>query len=145
MHNTCYARDFVLWVESQSELLREKQFQRLDLDNLIEELMGMASNRRHELQSRLEVLIMHLLKCEFQPQMRTPSWLSTIHTQRFAIELCLEESPSLHKLVDDYAQRRYASAVRHAMIETGLPKTAFPATNPYTPKQLLDPDFIPLP
>jgi uncharacterized NAD(P)/FAD-binding protein YdhS len=55
----------------------------------------------------------------------------------------LEDSPSLGILVRSYVGSQYPRAVEQAVIETGLPKTTFPTSSPYTEQQLLDFDFIP--
>jgi hypothetical protein len=59
------------------------------------------------------------------------------------IEDLLEDSPSLKTLVGPYIQDEYKRAVRQAVLETGLPRTTFPAELPYTEQQLFDFDFIP--
>jgi hypothetical protein len=138
-----YEDDFALWMEHQTQLLREGAFQQLDLENLLEELEGAVANRRVELKSRLRVLIMHLLKCEFQPSRKGSSWIATIDTQRSEIELLLEESPSFRRLLGEFANGRYPSASRAAARETRLPLSAFPPELPYSVDQLLDEDFIP--
>jgi hypothetical protein len=138
-----YENDFLLWIEKQVELLRAKKFEQLDLDNLIEEMDSMGKSLRRELGSRLKVLLMHLLKCEYQPEKKSGSWLGTIHTQRDDIAALLEENPSLRREVPERAQRAYASAVHGASLETGLPETTFPSAIPYSTDQLLDPRFFP--
>ena len=135
--------DCILWLEHQIELLRERQFAQLDIDNLLDELEYFVKKRKRGLRSRLRVLISHLLKCEYQPLLRSNSWISTICTQRMKIEDLLEDSPSLKNLVGPYIQAEYQRAVRQAVFETGLPNATFPDELPYTEQQLLDFDFIP--
>lgn len=138
-----YELDLVLWCEKQAGLLRARQFDQLDLDNLIEELEAMANRDRRELRSRLRVLIMHLLKHQFQPEANSRSWASTIRTQRHEIEELLEQSPSLERLVPQYAEAAFNKAVALASDETGLPRSAFPDANPYSRQELLDEHFLP--
>jgi hypothetical protein len=138
-----YERDLVLWYEHQIGLLRERRFEQLDVEHLIEELHSAMSKERRELASRLEVLLMHLLKCQFQHQRISRSWLGTLDVQRTEIARLLEDSPSLVNAVIHMANKAYPLAVRHATRETRLPKTVFPAANPYSKDQLLDLDFVP--
>ena len=138
-----YENDFLLWIDKQVELLRAKKFEQLDLDNLIEEMDSMGRSLRRELGSRLKVLLMHLLKCEFQPDRKTSSWLVTIEGQRFDIGMLLEENPSLRREVSQSANRVYERAVRAAALETGLPESNFPPESPYSSEQLLDSTFFP--
>ena len=135
--------DFVLWIKGQCALLRNKQFDQLDLDTLIGELDTMGGNERRELQSRLETLMMNLLKCQFQPEPKSRAWLGAVREQRSEIERILEQSPSLDQAIAEYADHVYKAAFERAGAETGIPRAAFPQANPYTREQLLDPDFVP--
>lgn len=138
-----YERDFALWIASQLEILRARKFEQLDLDNVIEELDAMGKNHRRELKSRLEVLLTHLLKCQFQAEHKSRSWLSTLRVQRSELDNLLADSPSLRGHVAEVAAAAYGSALDLAVIQTGLERHTFPHENPYTADQLLDPDFIP--
>jgi hypothetical protein len=135
--------DYLLWIERQVDLIRERQFAQLDIANLLEELDYLVKKHKRSLRSRVRVLMLHLLKCEYQPFMRSSSWVSTICTQRSEIEDLLEDSPSLKRLLGGFVDAEYKRAVKQAMFETGLPRTSFPASPPYTEQQLLDVDFIP--
>ena len=138
-----YERDFVLWIDTQLEILRARKFELLDLDNVIEEFDAMGKNQRHELRSRLETLLVHLLKCQFQPEHKSGSWVATVHEQRSQIVHLLQASPSLKNTVELFATASYAGAVRRAAAETGLPRSAFPLENPYSNMELLDLEFVP--
>jgi hypothetical protein len=140
-----YEADFILWMQGQIVVLRERQFDALDLNNLIDELEDLVRHARKELASRLRIIMTHLLKWQCQPQMRSPSWRNTLAIQRDAFADLLDESRSLRRLLPDLTQKNFARAVRMAMTETGLPKRDFPAALPYTPEQLLDFDFYPEP
>jgi transposase-like protein len=54
----------------------------IDTAHLIEELEDMGKRDKRELKNRLEVLIMHLLKWQYQAEQRSTSWKSTIKEQR---------------------------------------------------------------
>jgi hypothetical protein len=138
-----YEQDLVLWYQRQIELLRERRFDQVDVENLIEELRFAMNKERRELASRLEVLLMHLLKCQFQHHRISGSWLGTLDEQRSKIAGLLEDSPSLASTVIQVADKMYPLAVRGAARETRLPKTIFPEANPYSKQQLLDLDFVP--
>lgn len=138
-----YERDFVRWAEQQVSLLRARQFEQLDTTHLVEELEGMIAHHRRELGSRLKVLMFHLLKCEFQPGLKSSSWLNTLAHQREEIAELLHDSPSLAPVIPALAKRRYRQAVMAAARETHLPPRTFPPELPYTLEQLLDEDFVP--
>jgi hypothetical protein len=69
-----YDQDFLAWTEQQAALLRAGRLDQLDLDNLAEELDAMGRGEWGELESRLELLLMHMLKWDCQPARRSRSW-----------------------------------------------------------------------
>ena len=142
-HDVSYDADFVLWLEKQARLLRCGRFDDLDMEHLTEVLEAMAGKERRELRSRLTVLLVHLLKCRYQPHRKASSWLATLGEQRTQVALQLEDSPSLRLHLTEYADKAYQSAVKRAAHETGLDSRAFPPSNPYTIDEMMDLDFIP--
>src|SRR5262245_1130692 len=94
-----YERDFYRWTQRQAALLRTQDSGELDWKNIAEEIESLGKRDRRELGSRLRVLMIHLLKWQFQPTKRSESWSSTIGTQREEIRLIIEDSPSLRRQV----------------------------------------------
>ncbi len=60
-----YEIDDYLWIQEIVKLLKEQKFQELDLDNLIEELEDLGSEKRNAVESLLEQIIRHLLLLEY--------------------------------------------------------------------------------
>jgi len=141
---TSYETDFHAWAIHNAELLRQGRLSDIDLEHIADELESMGASERRELLSRLQVLVLHLLKYELQPDRRGKSWLLTINHQRTAIERLLEQSPSLSRMLDDANLGKvYRSAVRDALIETDLERHLFPADCPYAIAEILDEDWLP--
>lgn len=135
--------DFYAWCFQQAELLRQRRFAEADLPNVIEELESMGREQRHALSSSYRLLISHLLKWQFQPQLRSRSWSVTIERERANIEEREEDNRSLAADAKRIIEGAYSRAVREAMKDTDVPKTTFPAECPYTLDQLRDPDWMP--
>jgi hypothetical protein len=140
-----YNQDFYTWAMTTAELMRQQQWHEIDWEAVIEEIEGLARRDKRELASRLEILVLHLLKWCAQPQGRQPghSWRDTIQEQRSQIELVLEDSPSLQRDVDTLLSTRYRKARERALDQTGLPEDALPPTCPWSSAQILDDDFWP--
>jgi hypothetical protein len=68
----------------------------------------------------MEVLIMHLLKWEFQPNLRSRIWELIIKEQRLRLQSLLDDSPSLKPHLISILDRIYRLAVIAAERETGL-------------------------
>jgi hypothetical protein len=95
---TLYDTDLNLWLETVISQLRSGDLQNVDIENLIEELEGLAGRDRREVISRLKTLIEHLLKrCYVNMPNEFRGWEVTIRTQRFELEQILEQSPSLKR------------------------------------------------
>lgn len=143
MTQTLYDTDFNLWIEQTITALKSGDIQTLDLDNLIEEIEAMTRSDKREIFNRLKVLIMHLLKCQYQPQKKTNSWIKTINEQRDQIELVLADSPSLRPYLTSKLGEIYKKAKRDAVTETKLTPETFPTDCPFTEEQILDSEYFP--
>jgi hypothetical protein len=142
-HPSLYERDFYLWIEQQAALLREKRLDELDVANLLEEIEWMGRKDKKSIKSNLVIVLLHLLKHEFQPKRRSRSWLDSILEHRQRLRDDLEESPSLRGHLEAVLPDAYADARARAIAQTGLSERAFPRTSPYTLEQVLDPEFLP--
>lgn len=138
-----YDRDFFQWATVNADLLRAGRFAEADIDHIAEEVEDMGKSQRRALESRLEVLLAHLLKWQFQPGGRNSSWRATIRLQRSKIHKLLREMPSLHKIAPQELPEAYENAVLLAASETDLPEASFPAACPFALDLILDPEFFP--
>lgn len=140
---TLYEQDFWLWTQTMAEALKSGDFSQLDLENLAEEVESLGRSDRRELQSRLTVLLMHLLKWQFQPEMRSGSWKGTLREQRRRIRMVLKDSPSLKPFLADSIDDCYDNAREQAADETGLAVATFPMGCPYAIEDVLNVEFLP--
>lgn len=135
--NATYEKDFYAWLLKSAELLRRGKFSELDVEQIAEELEGMARSDKRQLINRLAVLLAHLLKWQYQPEKRSKSWERTIREQRKRISLLLEESPSLKSEIDQRLSDAYEIAVLSAANETGLDDDHFPESCEYSLEEVL--------
>ena len=138
-----YNQDFFAWTARNAELLRDGRLDEADIQHIAEELEDMGKREKHELASRLRVLLTHLLQWQIQTERRSGSWKATIETQRSELQSLLEEMPSLRSALAQSLAQVYRRAVLKAVGETGLPATMFPAACPFDLHQILDPEFLP--
>ena len=138
-----YDHDFVSWSDHQAELLRQGRVHELDLENLAEEVEDIGRSQRSAVESELSIILIHLLKHQFQPSKRSRSWVDTLleHRGRLVKDFSVSRSLELHaeaELADLYRLSR-----KRAAVQTRLPLETFPETCPYTLTQTLDEDFLP--
>lgn len=138
-----YDEDFALWSAEQAALLRAGRLDGLDRENLAEEIESLGRSERREIESRLNVAIVHLLKWGFQSERRKSGWKASILEARKQLSRTLRDSPSLKAYPSAVVDEEYESARLKAADETGLPEDAFPVTCPFTIEQILDPEFLP--
>ena len=138
-----YDRDFLKWTIQNARLLRAGKLHEADIEHIAEEIEDMGKSQQRELESRMVVLLAHLLKWRLQTEFRGSSWRSTANTQRREIRRLLRQMPSLRRRLDDGILELYTDAVEAAMDETGLAKKCFPAACPFPLNQILDTTFFP--
>ncbi len=138
-----YEADFYGWALEEAQLLRAGRLAEVDVENIAEEIESMGRSQKRELVSRLAVLLLRLLKWQFQSHLRSRSWQVTISRQREQIAGHLAANPSLQPSIPDVMPMAYKRAKREAEAETGLPGDAFPWSCPYTFEQTLDEAFWP--
>lgn len=142
-----YDEDFYAWTRDQAAKLRARAaFDNcgdIDWEHAAEEIEGLGSSEESEIESRLAVLLLHLLKWRFQPGFRSSSWRGSIREQRSRLLRRIRKSPSLRNYPLEVVAEEYQAARLKATGETGLADDAFPAACPFTIEQILDPDFYP--
>jgi hypothetical protein len=166
-----YATDFAAWCLTTAELVRTGQWDAIDTEALAEELESLGKSERRALESHLEVLVLHLLKWQFQPDLRATghSWYDTIVEQRNQIARLLRDNHTFRNHVPAILLDVYPSARQRAAIAMGalgplqplpptlvpergaldprdlLRRSLLPLTCPWTAEQILDKDFWPEP
>jgi len=91
-----YDRDILLWVEDTVNKLRARDFEHLDLENLIEEVTSLGISQKKELLSRLTTLLEHLLKRLYVISSNDYNgWERTIRNQRTELDILFSQVPSL--------------------------------------------------
>ena len=143
MNSNLHENDLYAWTRQQVQLLKSGQLSALDVSNLIDEVDDMGGSIRNQLESRLEVLLMHLLKWQYQPNYRGRSWQLTIKEQRRKIERLIRKNPSLQNTLDQTLADAYGDAILAAAKETGMAENIFPQQCPYSIQHIIYSDYLP--
>lgn len=138
-----YERDYLAWIGATVEQLRDRNYAAVDWENLIEEIEDMGKRERRSLESNLIVLLLHLLKWQFQAAHRSGSWRASILEHRRRVLRALKDSPSLKPYWEEIFENCYQAAAEQAIAETNLPESVFPLESPYSSEQALAPKFLP--
>lgn len=139
-----YDQDFYAWANEQAGLLRAGKLSEADIENIAEEIESMGKSEKRDLMSRLTVLLLHMLKWQYQPMRQGASWRLSIATTREALSDHLADNPSLKAMIGATVEMAYGRAHRHATLETGLQYDIFPDTCPWSFDQIMSDDFWPM-
>jgi hypothetical protein len=138
---TEYERDFYSWTFEQARLVREGRWEGVDRENVAEEIESLGREQFAKLRSALRVLLMHVLKWDYQPERRSRSWVLSIEAQRVELEDVLEGNPGLKPKIAEAIAKGYRGAIIEAMRETSLEKSVFPAQCPYSWDDIVSREF----
>ena len=136
-----YAADETAWLEATAELVRRGRLDQIDTTTLAEYLADMARRDRREVESRLIVLLAHVLKWLHQPEGRSRGWRATVVEQRQELEGLVGRGV-LRNHAEAVLADAYRKAVERVAAETGLASETFPAMCPYTLDELLSADLL---
>lgn len=133
-----YEKDDHLWLEKTIELIKQKRFNDLDLDNLIEELESLGRRYKSVVRSLTENLL--LLQYWREESTRTAShWSAEIISFRSQIEADL--TINLSNFLEKELLKIYKSALKYVQEKTTY-SVNFPETCPYTLNKILDQDYF---
>ncbi|MEA5617839.1 DUF29 domain-containing protein [Cronbergia sp. UHCC 0137] len=141
MTQTLYESDYNQWIEETVQQLRNRNFQEIDWDNLIEEIESMGKNDKRALSSLLTRLLEHLLKLSYWEVEKPRSgnhWASEIVNFRSQIQTRLEDSPSLCSQLETMYEKVYPVAIKSVSKLFKLPPEAQISLS-----QALDQDWFP--
>lgn len=136
-----YEEDFSAWLYEQADMIRAGRFADVDSENVAEELEGMARSEFRSLVSALRILMLHMLKWDFQAERRSSSWVESIRNQRHDYDDVLTDDPSLKPRREEALVKAYRRARLDAATETGLALDQFPPSCPYDWDQILTRSF----
>jgi Domain of unknown function DUF29 len=142
---TKYDDDVISWANEQAAFLRAGNFAALDIEHIADEVEDVGKSEQRELESRMALLLAHLLKWTFQPERRGSSWETTIKVQRRGVALRMKRTPSLKRNLKDpeWWEDVWGDALLAAAKETGLELGTFPPACPWSADQIMNAGFLP--
>lgn len=134
--NQQHETDFYGWAQHQADLLKTKEFSKLDMQHLIEELENLGKSEKRSLRNYLKIHLMHRLKQKYQSEKDGKSWNLSINLSNEEVQDVLSENPSLKPQLKELLKKAYSYARKEAAIETGLDIDIFPEECPWTLKDI---------
>lgn len=143
---TLYDTDYQLWVKHTVEQLRSRNFNNLDLENLIEEVESLGRSDKHAISSYLMRLCEHLLKLKYWESERElcfRGWNLEITNFRIQIQAQLETSPSLKIFLQNNFSKQYRNGRKLFLTVSGLDAEVVSEQPCFTLEQALDETWLP--
>ena len=137
-----YETEYDQWLTETVRLLKNGQLERLDYENLIEELEGLGRSERSAAKSLLLQIIVHLMLYQFWQSERERNanhWAGEIITFRVQLEDKL--TTNLRNYLADELPKIYQNALLIVQKKTQL--NSLPEQCPYSLQQLLDKHWFP--
>lgn len=123
-----YNRDFNLWVEETLKAIKNRDFENMDWDNLLDEIDDMGKSEKRSLESYLQRLIEHILKLRYwesEKERNSKRWQSEIINFRNLIKRLLKRNPSFNRYMDNVYQELFQDAIARLKIEFEIPSDSF--------------------
>ncbi|WP_013324954.1 DUF29 domain-containing protein [Gloeothece verrucosa] len=137
-----YESDDAQWLEETIKLLKNKQFEGVDLEHLIEELEELGREKKNAVASLLEQIIRHLLMYQYwtaEREQNANHWEAEIYSFKTQLNRLL--TTNLANYLQDNLETIYQSSLKYVQKKTRLKN--LPSNNPYSWKDLLDQDYLP--
>ncbi|PZU96978.1 MAG: DUF29 domain-containing protein [Leptolyngbya sp.] len=107
-----YEQDYLLWLEQVVEQLRRKDFNGLDIPNLLEEIDDLGKSEKHAVASYLMHLCKHLLKLKYwdtESDRGFRGWAVEVTNFRLQLQRRLKASPSLKVYLENIFDEEYSN------------------------------------
>ncbi|MGB5595928.1 MAG: DUF29 domain-containing protein [Crocosphaera sp.] len=137
-----YEQEYDQWLEETVKLLRSRQLEQLDYENLIEELEVLGRSEKNAVKSLLLQVIIHLLLLQFWTKERERNanhWSAEIITFRVQLEDRL--TTNLRNYLMSELDNIYDNAC--LIVNKKAQLTNLPEESPYSLDQLLQKDWFP--
>lgn len=138
-----YEQDYLQWIQTTLNQLQYQDYANVDWENLIEEIADMGRRERRSFVSNLIILLLHLLKWQYQIEMRSGSCKGSIIEHRRRLHQILKDSPSLKPYLEEILPQCYQDARQQASAETELSLETFPPNCHYQISEIIDSEFFP--
>jgi hypothetical protein len=136
-------QDFYAWANEQAAPLCAGRHSEADIEHIAEEIESMGKSEKRDLVSRSTILLLHLLKWQFQPGLRGASRRASIDNARDDISDHLDDNPSLKSLLEASMMAAYRRARRQAAAGIGLLDAVFALSSPWPFDQIMNTGFLP--
>ena len=139
-----YEVDDYLWLQKTIDILIARDLDKLDLENLIEELKTLGKRNFNKVRSLLRQILIYLLFLEYWQQEYDRNhrhWQAEVITFRY--DLVHSLTTTLFNKLNEDLENIYQVAAKLVTKKTNFPANIFPAHCPYSFDKILDGSCLP--
>jgi hypothetical protein len=125
-------KDYDRWLQEQADLLRDRAFDRLDIDHLIEELEDLVRGEKAAVKNLTRQIIIHQLYVDYwqeEVERNGNHWKAEI--VNFQAQLNDKMTTNFKNFLEENLDSIYAEAKKSVQLKTGG-KIYLPDQNPYS-------------
>ncbi len=130
--------DYFQWAYEQASHIRAGRFDQVDILNVADEIEDVGKREFEAVVGRLEQILLHMLKWDYQSSRRLSSWADTIAENRERLGDDLADSPSLVMRLPDAIQRAYRYARHGASDDLLIAIERLPQACPYDHRHITE-------
>ncbi len=134
--------DVYKWALEQAALIRAGRHQDVDWVNVADEIESVGKSEFRALKSLVEVIVVHMLKWDHQPEKRSRSWINSIEESRDYVLENSSDNPSLKIRKEEAIEVVYRLGRRAAARQTDSNVTNFPPVCPYDWDAIMTRPFV---
>jgi hypothetical protein len=124
--------DYIAWLDETITFLKQKKFDKVDWENLIEEIESLGRSQKRELRNRLITMLEHCLKLCYSDYVQDyRGWQETIRRSQRELQGLLTDSPSLKQYWDQVFLDSYAAALETLQDNPDYQSFDFPDDCPF--------------
>ncbi len=123
-----HEQDLNLWLEQIAIAIKNRDFNNMDWDGLLEEIEDMGASQKRALDSYLQRLIEHILKLKYwesDPEYNYKGWKREVVNFRNRIKRILKKNPSLKNYITQEYEDIYQDAIATMSQEFNIPDASF--------------------
>lgn len=146
-----YTKDFPAWVELNLELIRDGLYEKVDWENLTQEIADMGLRHLESCISYMAIILEHMYKLDNFKHLAGGetagrSWVRSIENARAELRLMLKRYPSLRPKIEtefDYAWDKAVVRLERWLRNNGYNPEDFktPQKSPYSLQEILEKSY----
>lgn len=137
MKDSLYKKDFIKWIEQQAEYLKNKEWDKLEVEKVADEFESIKFTFSSRVEENLANILYYLLRRDFAQQNLSQYHENIVRFARTEIELILRESPSFHDELKETFEDAYNQAKINVCMEMDWDIEKLPEICPWKIQELL--------